>query len=74
MYTYFNIVVIFLVYGVVMATKQTRKIIKIGTSSFGVIIPIGWLRFYELKHGDMVEVISNGNLTISPCGAKEEVK
>ena len=49
-----------------MPHKECRKIIRIGNSSFGVIIPRAWLRFYNLKYGDSVEVISNGDIQIKP--------
>ena len=47
-----------------MPQKTERKIIRVGYSSFGIVLPIGWLRFYGLKNGDKVQVISNGNIEI----------
>lgn len=49
-----------------MPTKEIRKIIRIGNTSFAVILPRAWLRYYNLKYGDHVEVISNGSIKIKP--------
>lgn len=49
-----------------MPHKQKRKIIKIGDTSFAVIIPKAWLRYYNIKYGDRVDVISNGTVEIKP--------
>ena len=53
-----------------MPYKSTRKIIRIGETSFAVILPIGWLRYYGLGYGDSVEVIANGSIKIKPAGGK----
>ena len=42
-----------------MGFEFNRKIIRVGNSSFGVIIPREWLRYYNLKYGDKVKIISN---------------
>lgn len=47
-----------------MPHKQTRKIIRIGDTSFAVILPRAWLRYYGLGYGDSVEVVSNGRIVI----------
>jgi antitoxin component of MazEF toxin-antitoxin module len=49
-----------------MPHEETRKIIKVGETSFAVIIPRAWLRYYKLDDKDTVEVISNGSVTIKP--------
>jgi len=49
-----------------MPHKETRKLIRVGGTSFAVILPISWLRFYGLKYGDSVEVISDGTVEIKP--------
>lgn len=49
-----------------MPSKEIRKIVRIGNVSLGVILPISWLRYYDLKHGDSVEIISNGCIEIRP--------
>ncbi|GAG28288.1 unnamed protein product [marine sediment metagenome] len=54
-----------------MPHKETRKLIRIGDSSYGIILPISWLRYYNLKHGDRVEIISNGSVEIRPKRNKE---
>jgi len=45
-----------------------RKIVDIGRTSTGVILPKSWLDFLEKKHG-RIEAVSmevNGKLTIRP--------
>jgi bifunctional DNA-binding transcriptional regulator/antitoxin component of YhaV-PrlF toxin-antitoxin module len=37
-----------------------------GNSSLAITLPMPWIRFFELKRGDSVEVISNGVVTITP--------
>jgi len=49
-----------------MPHKRNSKIIRVGNTSFAVILPRSWLRYYELGYGDTVEVISNGNIMIKP--------
>jgi hypothetical protein len=52
----------------VIKTPQTenRKIIRIGKTSLGVILPKAWLSYFSLQAGDKVEVVSNGYVTIKP--------
>lgn len=47
-----------------MPHKNFRKLIRIGNTSLGVIIPKSWLKYYDLKYGDSLEVISNGSIEI----------
>ena len=47
-----------------MPQETERRIIRVGESSFGVVLPIGWLRYHNLKNGDRVQVISNGHIEI----------
>lgn len=49
-----------------MGHLQKRKIIKLGTSSLTVTLPKEWTRYFELKKGDAVEVISNDEVIIRP--------
>ena len=49
-----------------MPHLQQRKIIRVGSSSFGVILPMPWLKYNKMKNGDLVEVISNGSIEIKP--------
>jgi antitoxin component of MazEF toxin-antitoxin module len=57
-----------------MPHEETRKIIKAGETSFAVILPRAWLRFYGLKNGDSVKVVSNGTVTIEPPTQKDKRK
>lgn len=45
---------------VFMGHKTKRTIIRVGTTSFAVILPRSWLRYYDLGYGDELEVISSG--------------
>lgn len=49
-----------------MPHKEVRKLIKIGTGSLGVTLPKPWCRYFALDETDTVEVISNGNVVITP--------
>lgn len=51
-----------------------RKIIDVGKSSKGVILPRTWLRLIEARHGRVAAVTMevNGKLTIRPILKKEE--
>jgi bifunctional DNA-binding transcriptional regulator/antitoxin component of YhaV-PrlF toxin-antitoxin module len=58
-----------------MPQKENRKIVRIGKTSMGIILPKAWLRYFALNAGDKVEVISNGCVTVKPlakiCQAEE---
>ena len=47
-----------------MPHKNTRKLVRIGNDSFGIIIPRAWLRYNELGYGDCLEVITNEKIII----------
>lgn len=49
-----------------MAFKQTRKIVRYGKSSSGVVIPRQWLDYYGLTQGDELVVLGNEVLIIAP--------
>jgi len=49
-----------------MRIKKIRKIVRIGTTSLGVIIPKDWLEFKKIKYGDSVELTANGVVKIKP--------
>jgi antitoxin component of MazEF toxin-antitoxin module len=49
-----------------MPQIENRKIIRIGKTSLGVILPKAWLRYFSLQAGDEVEIVSNGQITIKP--------
>jgi antitoxin component of MazEF toxin-antitoxin module len=45
---------------------ENRKIIRIGKTSLGIILPKAWLRYFAIEAGDEVEVTSNGQVTVKP--------
>jgi len=49
-----------------MPQIENRKILRIGKTSLGIILPKAWLRYYSLAAGNQVEVVSNGHVTINP--------
>ena len=49
-----------------MPHEETRKIIKAGKTSFAVILPRAWLRYYGLTDKDKVKVTSNSTVIIEP--------
>lgn len=57
-----------------MPQKENRKIVRIGKTSFGIILPRAWLRYFDIAAGDQVEVISNGSVTVKPLNKSTDAK
>lgn len=54
-----------------------RKIIDVGKTSKGVILPKSWLEYYEKETGEQIESVAmevNRVLTIKPIFTKETPK
>lgn len=54
-----------------------RKIIDVGKTSKGVILPKSWLEYYEEEAGNQIQSVAmevNKVLTIKPIFAKEKKK
>jgi bifunctional DNA-binding transcriptional regulator/antitoxin component of YhaV-PrlF toxin-antitoxin module len=49
-----------------MPSLSERTVLDLGQGSYVVCLPKAWFRYYGLKPGDKVEVISNGEITIRP--------
>lgn len=47
-----------------MPIKVERTLFKIGEGGFAVTLPKAWIRYYDLKPGDKVEIIANKELII----------
>ena len=47
-----------------MPIKVKRGLFKVGEYSLAVILPKPWVDYYELKPGDIVEIVANDHLTI----------
>jgi len=47
-----------------MPNLVERSVISLGQGSCVICLPKSWLRFYGIKPGDKLEVISNGELII----------
>jgi len=56
-----------------MPQKENRKIVRIGKTSLGVILPRAWLRYFSIGAGDEVEVVTNRHIVVKPApGAVEK--
>ena len=49
-----------------MPTLTSRKIIKLGFNGLVITLPAGWIRYYNLKAGDKLEVVANKKLIVRP--------
>jgi len=49
-----------------MPTVTKRTLIKFGENGLVLTIPKAWIDYYELKAGDILVVIANGELRIRP--------
>jgi len=47
-----------------MQIRVERTLLKVGEDSFAVTLPKAWISYKQLKHGDVVEVIVNDDITI----------
>ncbi len=47
-----------------MPIRVERTLLKVGEDSFAVTLPKAWVSYKQLKHGDVVELIVNDNITI----------
>jgi antitoxin component of MazEF toxin-antitoxin module len=47
-----------------MQIKVERTLLRVGEDSFAVTLPKAWVSYKQLKHGDVVEVIVNDEITI----------
>lgn len=53
-----------------MPTLVERSLFKIG-GAFAITLPKPWVRYYELKPGDKLEIITNNDLVVR---VKKEVR
>ena len=49
-----------------MPTVTSRKVIKLGHNGLVITLPAGWVRYYNLRAGDRLEVIANKKLIVRP--------
>jgi len=47
-----------------MPTLDERSVINLGQGSYVITLPKAWLRYFGIKLGDKLEVITNGELVI----------
>lgn len=55
-----------------MPTLTLRKLIRFGDDGLVITVPKSWARYYQLKPGDQLEVIADGELIIRL--PKQEIK
>jgi len=55
-----------------MLNKYYKKIIRIGENSLGIILPIEWTRYNNVRGGDYVVVLSNSEILIRLLQKDEE--
>ena len=49
-----------------MPIVTSRKVIKLGHNGLVITLPAGWVRYYNLRAGDRLEVIANKKLIVRP--------
>ncbi|MEK7848504.1 MAG: AbrB/MazE/SpoVT family DNA-binding domain-containing protein [Chloroflexota bacterium] len=49
-----------------MPTETVRSIIDLGQGSVVITLPKAWVRYYGLRPGDKVLVVTNGKLVVKP--------
>ncbi len=47
-----------------MPTLTLRKLIRFGDGGLVITLPKSWVRYYQLKPGDQLEVIADSELVI----------
>ena len=56
-----------------MPIIEHRRIYAAG-HSLAITLPKGWLAYFKIKAGDKVQVVANGDLTISPEPLTEDAE
>ena len=49
-----------------MPTLNERSVINLGQGCYVITLPKDWIRYFGIKPGDKLQVISNGELRIFP--------
>jgi bifunctional DNA-binding transcriptional regulator/antitoxin component of YhaV-PrlF toxin-antitoxin module len=57
-----------------MPIKVERTLFRIGEGGFAITLPKAWVRYYNLKPGDKVEIIANHNLIIRVKSKRIKIK
>jgi len=57
-----------------MPHKEIRKIIRVGKTSYAVILPKTWLEYFGLDNRNRVQVISNDKVVIQLLDTKDKQK
>ena len=55
-----------------MSILVERKLFKCGEGAIAVTLPKAWINYYNLKPGDKVEIVGDGELTIRIEAQPEE--
>jgi bifunctional DNA-binding transcriptional regulator/antitoxin component of YhaV-PrlF toxin-antitoxin module len=54
-----------------MPTLNERSVINLGQGSYVITLPKDWIRYFDIKPGDKLEIVSNGELRIFPPKRQE---
>ena len=54
-----------------MGQKTIRKIVKVGSNSYGIVLPIGWIRYNGLDFGDRLSIETNSDIKILLPGRRK---
>jgi len=49
-----------------MPTLVERSVIDMGQGSYVMTLPRAWVRYFGIKPGDKLEVVTNGELRVRP--------
>jgi uncharacterized membrane protein (UPF0127 family) len=56
-----------------MPIETERKVIRLGVHSYVISLPLGWIKYYKIKKGDKLRLITNSDLLIeAPQEGKNE--
>lgn len=57
-----------------MPTLTERSVINMGQGSFVMTLPKAWVRYFGIKPGDKLEIITNDDLIVRPKKRKGEAR
>ncbi len=57
-----------------MPTLIIRLVIDMGQDSYVITLPKAWVRYFGIKPGDKLEVVTNGELRVRPKGKRRATR
>lgn len=55
-----------------MPTLERRRIYRSGRSSFAITLPPGWVRYFNLTSGDIVELVVDHEIVVKVIGQTDK--